>query len=210
MAQAWRHISCFQAEKSNDLASVSAWSGLGDMWLLPALSLSLVLNSQSNNHLTKWGFNSSGQQKNMTDDIFFYTLLEHKGSNLYFGKNRSCCNVYLYFFYWVQKMAAHISMTTMATQTKGDKLMLSTGEFLWNFLSLQQDFVTTISCTKSHQIELVQLLVVTKFCCGDKDLHKNSPVHMKHFFTAMCHTTCRLAWTQGVICCSYVLQQHVA
>ena len=52
------------------------------------------------------------------------------------------------------------------------------------------------------------LLVVIKFCCGD-DLHKNSPVHTKHFSTAMCHTTCHLTWTQGVICCFDALQQHV-
>ena len=50
-------------------------------------------------------------------------------------------------------------MTTMATQTKGvDKLMLCTGEFLRKSLSLHQDFVATTSCTKSNQIELVQLI----------------------------------------------------
>ena len=37
---------------------------------------------------------------------------------------------------------------------------------------------------KSHKFDFMQLVAATKCCCGDKDLHKNSPKHTKRFVTA--------------------------
>ena len=57
-------------------------------------------------------------------------------------------------------------------------------------------FVSAASCKKHNQTEFVQLFAVTKFCCRDKDFHKNYPVHAKWFTAAMC--------------CWDMLLQHVA
>ena len=48
-------------------------------------------------------------------------------------------------------------------------------------------FVSATSCKKHNQTESVQLFAATKFCCRDKDFHKNYPVHAKQFIAAMCH-----------------------
>ena len=53
-------------------------------------------------------------------------------------------------------------------------------------LSPQQNFFRCISLKKSNQTESVLLVAATKFCCSDKDFHKNSPVHTKRFVAAMC------------------------
>ena len=41
-------------------------------------------------------------------------------------------------------------------------------------LSPQQNFTTATSRKKSNQTEFVRLVAATKFCCSDKDFHKNS------------------------------------
>ena len=38
-----------------------------------------------------------------------------------------------------------------------------------------------------NQIQFVQLVGAIKFCCRDKDFHKNSPIHTKRFVAVMCH-----------------------
>ena len=75
-----------------------------------------------------------------------------------------------------------------------------TGEFLGKSLSLQQNFVAATSRKKSNQTEIVRLVAATKFCCSDKDFHKNSPVHTKRFVAAKraphhVAATCRLVCT---------------
>ena len=40
--------------------------------------------------------------------------------------------------------------------------------------------------TNSVWFDFVRLVAATKFCCGDKDFHKNSPVHAKGFVAATC------------------------
>ena len=62
-----------------------------------------------------------------------------------------------------------------------------TEEFLWKFCSPQKNFVVATSCKKVNHTEFVQRVAAAKLCCGDKDLGKNSPVHMKWFVTAICH-----------------------
>ena len=64
-----------------------------------------------------------------------------------------------------------------------------TGEFLWKSLSPKKNFVAATSRKKSSQTEFVRLVAATKFCCSDKDFHKNSPVHTERFTVA---ATCRL------------------
>ena len=64
---------------------------------------------------------------------------------------------------------------------------LCTGEFFWKYLSMQQNFVAATSCKKSNRTEFVRLVAATKFCCSNKDFHKNSPLHTERFVAAMCH-----------------------
>ena len=52
-----------------------------------------------------------------------------------------------------------------------------------------RNFVAATSRKKSNQTESVGLVVATKFCCSDKDFHKNSPVHTKQFVAATCRLT---------------------
>lgn len=61
---------------------------------------------------------------------------------------------------------------------------------------------------KSHKFKSKAICSMTKFCCRDKDFHKNSPVHIR-FVVATCHTTCCLTCTQPVICHCDMLQQCV-
>ena len=76
---------------------------------------------------------------------------------------------------------------------------------------LQQPVVATRSCDKSVHVknfcdnlcllnrilsqqhvaknqirEFLRLVAATKFCCRDKDFHKNFPVHTKRFVAATC------------------------
>ena len=65
-----------------------------------------------------------------------------------------------------------------------------------------------------NQIHFVQLVGAIKFCCRDKDFHKNSPVQTKRFVAATCRLTLLLqlspTCTHGVICRRDVLQPLVA
>ena len=86
-----------------------------------------------------------------------------------------------------------------------------TGEFLWKSLSLQQNFVSATSRTDSVWFDFLRLVAATKFCCGDKDFHKNSPVHTKRFVAATCRLTLLLQlvalpvhmewYVAGTCCC---------
>ena len=68
---------------------------------------------------------------------------------------------------------------------------------------------------KSHRFSLIwffaTFVAATKFCCGDKDFHKNSPVHTKRFVAATCRLTLLLQlvarpvhteWSVAATCCS--------
>ena len=90
-----------------------------------------------------------------------------------------------------------------------------TGEFLWKSLLLQKNFVAATSRTNSVWFEFLRLAAATKFCCGDKDFHRTSPVHSE----AICRcdvsshrlaATSRRACSHGVICRRAVLLQLVA
>ena len=79
-------------------------------------------------------------------------------------------------------------MTTMATQTKGEKLMVCTGEFLWKSLSLHLDFVATTSCTKSNQIELVQLLLLWQNSVVETTIFTKILQYTQRIFSLQCVT----------------------
>ena len=51
------------------------------------------------------------------------------------------------------------------------------------------EFVAATSRTDSVWFDFLRLVAATKFCCGDKDFHKNSPVHTKRFVAATCRLT---------------------
>ena len=63
---------------------------------------------------------------------------------------------------------------------------------------------------KSH-IDFLWLVAATNFCCGDKDFHKNSPVHTERSVAATCRLTLLLQlvvrpvhteWSVTATCCS--------
>ena len=74
-----------------------------------------------------------------------------------------------------------------------------TGEFLWKFLSLQQNFVAATRCKKSNQTEFVRLVAATKLCCRDKDFHQTSPAHTKRFLAATCRRNLLLQLVAGPV-----------
>ena len=72
------------------------------------------------------------------------------------------------------------------------------------------EFVATTSRADSVWFDFLRLVAVTKFCCGDKDFHKNSPVHTKRFVAATCRLTLLLQlvarpvhmeWLVAATCC---------
>ena len=68
-------------------------------------------------------------------------------------------------------------------------------ELLWKYLSLQQDFVAATNLTNSVWFDFWQHIAATKFCCSDKDFHKNPPVHTKQF---RCDVS---SWHVAATCC---------
>ena len=90
-----------------------------------------------------------------------------------------------------------------------DTCSVCTGEFIVEFLSLQQNFVTTTS-HKFSLIWFLQLIAATNLCCGDKDFHKHSLVCTKWFATATCR--CKGCCKQLPNLCrrSDLSPQHVA
>ena len=77
------------------------------------------------------------------------------------------------------KLQQHVAMTRCS-----DKSLRGRGEFLWKSLSLQHNFVASTSRTNLVWFDFLRLVAETRFCCGDKDFHKNSPVHTKWFVAA--------------------------
>ena len=73
------------------------------------------------------------------------------------------------------------------------------------------EFVAPTSCTDSVWFDFLQLVAAKKFFCGDKNFHKNSPVHTKRFGAATCRLTLLLQlvtwpvhteWSVAATCCS--------
>ena len=73
------------------------------------------------------------------------------------------------------------------------------------------EFVAATSRTDSVWFDFLRLVAATKLCCGDKDFHKNSPVHTKRFVAATCRLTLLLQlvarsvhteWSVTATCCS--------
>jgi len=73
------------------------------------------------------------------------------------------------------------------------------------------EFVAATRRTDSVWFDFLQFVAATKFCCRDKDFHKNSPVHTKRFVAATCRLTLLLQlvarpvhteWSVATTCCS--------
>ena len=73
------------------------------------------------------------------------------------------------------------------------------------------EFVAATSRTDSVWFDFLRLVAATKFCGGDKDFRKNSPVHTKRFVAATCRLTLLLQlvarpvhteWSVATTCCS--------
>ena len=82
--------------------------------------------------------------------------------------------------------------------------------FVWKSSSPQQNFIAETCRKKSNQTEFLRLIAVTKFCCGDNDFPKNSPVHTERFVAAMCRRNVLLQlvarpvhteWSVASTCC---------
>ena len=77
------------------------------------------------------------------------------------------------------KLQQHVAATRCS-----DKSLRVYWRNLWKSLSLQQNFVAATSRTDSVWFDFLRLVAATKFCSGDKDFYKNSPVHTKRFVAA--------------------------
>ena len=103
------------------------------------------------------------------------------------------------------KLQQHVAATRCS-----DKSLRVYWRNLWKSLSLQQNFVAATSRTDSVWFDFLRLVAATKFCCGDKDFHKNSPVHTMRFVAATCRLTLLLQlvarpvhmeWYVAATCC---------
>ena len=99
------------------------------------------------------------------------------------------------------KLQQHVAATRCS-----DKSLRVHWRNLWKSLSLQQNFGAATSRTDSVWFDFLQLVAATKFCCGDKDFHKNSPVHTKRFVAA----TCRLTLLLQLVARPVHMELHVA
>ena len=66
------------------------------------------------------------------------------------------------------------------------------------FVSATYRILLPQNVAQINLIDSVRLDAMTKFCCGDKDFCKNSPVHAKWFVTATC---CHVLLLQLVAWC---------
>ena len=120
------------------------------------------------NLLLKW-------QKSLFSYVSFcvHSMLVH-----YKGWNTLCSKLQ-------QHVAAtdHIEQLVAATHCNDTSQQQITLCVLENFceksLTLQQNSVSATRWTNSVWFDFLQHFAATKFCCGDKDFHKNSPVHKK-------------------------------
>ena len=93
---------------------------------------------------------------------------------------------------------------------RSDKSLRVYCRILRKCLSLQQNFVAATSRTDSVWFDFLRLVAATKFRCGDKDFHKDSPVHTERFVAATCRLTVLLQlvarsvhmeWSVAATCC---------
>ena len=112
------------------------------------------------------------------------------------------------------KVGTHLGTScsnTLQRHVAATNLFVCAGEFLWQSLSPQHNFVTATSRKKSNQTEFVQLVAATKLYCREKDFCKNSPVHTKRFVVATCRRNVLLQlvvdgplhmeWSVAATCC---------
>ena len=104
------------------------------------------------------------------------------------------------------KLQQHVAVTCCSDKS----LRLYWKSFVKIFVAATE-FVATTSPTDSVWFDFLWLVTETKFCCRDKDFHKNSPVHMKWFVAATCRLTLLLQlvacpvhmdWSVTTMCCS--------
>ena len=72
----------------------------------------------------------------------------------------------------LQQVAATKSLCVYRSRDKLLQQFARSREFLWQSLSQQQSFVAARSRTNSVGFDFVRFVVATKFCFGDRDLHK--------------------------------------
>ena len=98
----------------------------------------------------------------------------------------------------------------MATSCS-DKLLRVYWRIFVKIFVAAKEFVAATSRTDSVWFDFLRLVAATKFCCGDKDFHKNSPAHTKRFVAATCRLTLLLQlvarpvhteWSVAATCCS--------
>ena len=76
--------------------------------------------------------------------------------------------------------------TQTLTGLLGTKCSAQGGRALGTKLFLEENFFAANSHTISIWFDFLHNVAATKFFCKEKDFQKNSPVHMKRFFSATC------------------------
>ena len=86
---------------------------------------------------------------------------------------------------WSVHTRRQVAPTRRGDTSAATNRFARTAGFLWKSLLLQKNFVAATSRTNSVWFDFLRLVAATKkFCCGDKDFHKTSPVHTKRFVAA--------------------------
>ena len=86
---------------------------------------------------------------------------------------------------WSVHTRRQVAPTRRGDTSAATNRFARTAGFLWKSLLLQKNFVAATSRTNSVWFDFLRLVTATKkFCCGDKDFHKTSPVHTKRFVAA--------------------------
>ena len=126
---------------------------------------------------------------------------------VYFTLKISCRNLSTIGRYTLgNKLQQHVA----ATRCSDKSLRVYRRIFVKIFVAATE-FVAATSRTDSVWFDFLRLVAATKFCCGDKDFHKNSPVHTKRFVAATCRLTLLLQlvarpvhteWSVAATCCS--------
>ena len=148
---------------------------------------------------------------NLGKNWILLSLVCSSGSHIEIGIFEKCsaCSSFLFLtlrLVYTRWQVAAICHTT----TSHRQITLFVLDNFYENLCLRNRILSQQHVTKNQIIQFVQLVGVIKFCCRDKDFHKNSPVHTKQFVTVMCHCKVLLQlvtqpvhteWSVSTTCC---------
>ena len=139
------------------------------------------------------------------------SLVCSSGSHIKIGIFEKCSACSSFLFLTLRLVYTRWQVAAIChTATSQRQITLFVLDNFYENLCLRNRILSQQHVTKNQIIQFVQLVGVIKFCCRDKDFHKNSPVHTKQFVTVMCHCKVLLQlvtqpvhteWSVSTTCC---------